>query len=402
MNPIYDRVQLFSGGGSRFGYYLGSYAALCEQGLKPDLILATCGGSLSALLVDIAPKPSELKQLAQSRELYHVLQAIQAVSLVSSKSVKPNFFQNAIRRWYLSNRPKKLAQLQALETHGELLAELQHLAMFEISNENQWLNELMDLKQKNESKNGQYREKEKTNAPDIAIIASRLIKEKQTDSQSVQLQEVLFAPSKVIHYANQASQQVAELNCPTYQYAPNRLLPDIFISNITDVGTEQAVRASMADMYYLTPIQVEKLGWCLGGVIDLTPVELASQLGSTVFAETKAGYDTKLAAPAIKRVFGFDPNSRLQAVHDFLINEQHSQHLLSANDAQSELQSPTIHWLPFADNSKRLIKMQIRKRLNLRQGNVELIHADYAGFVAQMQSQWDYGYQRTQQYLASL
>ncbi|WP_367106068.1 patatin-like phospholipase family protein [uncultured Psychrobacter sp.] len=395
MSPIYDRVQLFSGGGSRFGYYLGSYAALCEQDLKPDLIMATCGGSLSALLVEIAPEPHQLKQLAQSYELYHVLQAIQAVSLASSKSTRPNFFQNAIRRWYLFNRPKKLAELQTLEMHDQLLAELQHLAMFEVSNENQWLNELMDLKQKAESKISQNRAKENS-APDIAIIASRLIvKESQTDSKSVQLQEVLFASSKVMNYTNQVSQQSTGLNCPTHRYAPNRLLPDIFISNITDAGIEQAVRASMADMYYLTPIQVAKLGWCLGGVIDLTPIELASQLGATVFAETKAGYDTKLAAPAIKRVFGFDPNSRLQVVHDFLHAQQPPQDL-------SEPQKSTIHWLPFADNGKRLAKMHIRKRLNLRQGNVALIHADYAGFVAQMQAQWDYGYQRTQQYLASL
>ena len=47
----YERVQLFSGGGSRFGYYLGSYAALVAHDLTPDMIVGTCGGSLSAYLV---------------------------------------------------------------------------------------------------------------------------------------------------------------------------------------------------------------------------------------------------------------------------------------------------------------------------------------------------------------
>lgn len=48
----YERVQLFSGGGSRFAYYLGSYAALVAHDLTPDIIVGTCGGSLSAYLVN--------------------------------------------------------------------------------------------------------------------------------------------------------------------------------------------------------------------------------------------------------------------------------------------------------------------------------------------------------------
>ena len=56
----YERVQLFSGGGSRFGYYLGSYAALVAHDLTPDIIIGTCGGSLSAYLVQLAPDPKDL------------------------------------------------------------------------------------------------------------------------------------------------------------------------------------------------------------------------------------------------------------------------------------------------------------------------------------------------------
>ena len=52
------------------------------------------------------------------------------------------------------------------------------------------------------------------------------------------------------------------------------------------------------------------LGWCLGEVINLTPIELAAQLADTIFAETKVGYDSLLAAPAIQRVFDFDSNQR--------------------------------------------------------------------------------------------
>lgn len=399
MSPIYNRVQLFSGGGSRFGYYLGSYVALCEQGLKPDLILATCGGSLSALLVDIAPEPNQLKQLVQSRELYNVVRASQAVQSKPLEYTKPRYFHNAIKRWYLCKRPKNLLQVQEKETCDELLTELQQLAMFEINDENQWLDELINLKQSNESQSHQSSVEAKNSAPNIAIVASRLVANSgQSNLTPAKLQEVLFAPSKVINDAK----QVSELSCPTHIYARNRLLPTIHMADITDFGIHQAVRASMADMYYLPPIHMKDLGWCLGGVIDLTPIELAYQLGTVVFAETKAGYDTKLAAPAIKRVFGFDANVRLQAVHDFLKDQQYSQNLSVFKDNSLAPQISNIHWLPFADNGKALSKMHTSKRIDLRRGNIALVHANYAGFVAQMQAQWEYGYKRTQQYLASL
>ena len=145
----------------------------------------------------------------------------------------------------------------------------------------------------------------------------------------------------------------------------------------------------MADMYYLQPLQIDGLGWCLGGVMDLTPIELASQLGQRIFAETKAPYDKHLATPAIKRIFGFDPNRRLNAVHNF--QPTRLQHHLQYN-AQ-------IYWLPFADNGQALAGQHVQKRMNFRAGLIELIHPEYDGFVQQMQAQWQYGYERTRDFL---
>ncbi|MGM8900404.1 hypothetical protein, partial [Psychrobacter sp. 1Y4] len=114
------------------------------------------------------------------------------------------------------------------------------------------------------------------------------------------------------------------------------------------------------------------------------------QLAETVFAETKAGYDSWLAAPAIQRVFGFDPNARLAQVHGYnpMIEPSHT----TSKNHQ-------LHWLPFADNAQQLIGKNVQKRFNLKQMTVELIHRDYDGFVQQMQAQWQYGYQRTTDYI---
>lgn len=381
MTKPYSRVQLFSGGGSRFGYYLGSYAALCQLGVKPDLILATCGGSLAALLVNIAPDPDELIVLSQSRELYQVVCASRSSSMFQGKS-KPKYFSNALKRFILSRYPAKLTKLQLNESSDKLLNELNDLAMFEITNESAWLDRLHSLNLSSHSSFTSDALADNT-SPDIAIIASRLVANEHQCS-AAKLQQLLFAPTTLATIKDSHGQSLASsLYCPSHKYAPHRLLPEIHTVYNWDI--KQAVRASMADMYYLQPTYIDDLGWCLGGVIDLTPIELVCQLGTTVFAETKANYDKWLAAPAILRVFGFDPNARLQAVHNYP---------LSSNSQQQH-----IHWLPFADNGQALAGQHVSKRLKLRTRTLELIHADYEEFTKQMQSQWDYGFQRTLQYL---
>ncbi len=389
VNKPYERLQLFSGGGSRFGYYLGSYAALIDHDLTPDIIIGTCGGSLSALLVQLAPDPKQLQPLACSRELYRVIKAIRHVAPNEANvSLKLRYSLQAIKRWRLSRNMTQLRRHQSIDNYQQLLDELQQLAMFRIENETQWLDELLQFLPTDSDKHNF-----KHTAPDIAIIASRLKQASDFDTadsiinSAPQLQELLFAPKRLSLTDNDSSGLALTdtLLSPTHAVANGRIQPSVKTLSEWDFAT--AVRASMADMYYLPPTHNQDLGWCLGGVINLTPIELACQLADTVFAETKAGYDAWLAAPAIQRVFGFDPNQRLAQVHSF------SHQLIQSNKNNSQL-----HWLPFADNGQQLAG-QVQKRFSIKQLTVELIHSDYDGFVQQMQAQWQYGYQRTVDYI---
>ena len=387
----YERVQLFSGGGSRFGYYLGSYAALVAHDLTPDIIVGTCGGSLSAYLVNLAPDPKDLKELMCSRELYRVITAIRHVAPdEANKRSKIRYMTQALKRWRLSRQVSNRQKQQQADSYDRLLSELQHLAMFRINNEGQWLDELSHF---SPNHNNLYN----PTAPEIAIIASRLYQAPNqpsnqtltTDSSvydEFKLQELLFAPPCLA-----VSEHFDEiLNAPAHTFADRRIHQSVNI--VKQWEFNPAVRASMADMYYLPPTHIETLGWCLGGVINLTPVELACQLGQTVFSETKAGYDSWLAAPAIQRVFGFDPNERLAQVHGY-------QPMETSSLMKSERNSHQLHWLPFADNGQQLAGQHVQKRFNINQMTVELIHSDYDGFVQQMQVQWQYGYQRTADYI---
>ena len=387
----YQRVQLFSGGGARFGYYLGSYAALVAHDLKPDMIVGTCGGSLSAYLVNLAPDPKELQELMCSRELYRTITAIRHVAPdEANRQLKIRYMTQVLKRWRLSKQRGKRQKQQQADSYERLLDELQQLAMFRIDNEGQWLDELSHF---SPNHNNLYN----PTAPEIAIIASRLYQapnqpsnQTPTADSSVydefKLQELLFAPPRLA-----ASEHFDEiLNAPAHTFADRRIHQSVNI--VKQWEFNPAVRASMADMYYLPPTHIETLGWCLGGVINLTPIELACQLGQTVFAETKAGYDSYLAAPAIQRVFGFDPNERLAQVHGY-------QPMETSSLMKSERNSHQLHWLPFADNGQKLAGQHVQKRFNVKQMTVELIHSDYDGFLQQMQAQWQYGYQLTADYI---
>lgn len=382
----YERVQLFSGGGSRFGYYLGSYAALVEHDLKPDMIIGTCGGSLSAYLVNLAPDPKDLQALMCSRELSRVIAAIRHVSPdEANRRLKMRYMTSALNRWRLSKQQGNGQRQQQADSYGQLLDELQQLAMFRIDDEARWLDELFSFAS---SENGSSQSNAST--PEIAIIASRLYQAPVDGlyNEKLTLQELLFAPPRFEHSVSDLTD--GEMKSPAHTLANGRIHQAV--EKRTQWDFASVVRASMADMYYLPPIHITKLGWCLGGVINLTPIELACQLGDSVFAETKAGYDSWLAAPAIQRVFGFDPNERLAAVHGYQPMEV-SSHTNTASEKHR------LHWLPFADNEQQLAGQNVQKRFNIKQMTVELIHSNYDGFVQQMQAQWQYGYQRTADYI---
>lgn len=387
----YERVQLFSGGGSRFAYYLGSYAALVAHDLTPDMIVGTCGGSLSAYLVNLAPDPKDLQELMCSRELYRVITAIRHVAPdEANKRLKIRYMTQAFKRWQLTKQKANGQRQQQVDNYERILDELQQLAMFRVDNEEQWLDGLsgFSLKYNNNSCN--------PTAPEIAIIASRLYPTANQGTtvdnafhNDFRLQELLFAPPRLA-----ALDLIAEkLNSPAHTFATGRITQSV--KTLTKWNFAPAIRASMADMYYLPPTHIAALGWCLGGVINLTPIELACQLGHSVFAETKAGYDSWLAAPAIQRVFGFDPNERLAQVQGLDSTET----LTRADSVETSPRVNQLHWLPFADNAQQLARQHVQKRFNIRQMTVELIHSDYDGFVQQMQAQWRYGYQRTADYI---
>ena len=73
MKP-YPTVAVFSGGGTRYALYLGMYAAMQHYGVKPDLLIASCGGSIAANIIQSFATDEQRKAFIQSEELYSFVQ----------------------------------------------------------------------------------------------------------------------------------------------------------------------------------------------------------------------------------------------------------------------------------------------------------------------------------------
>lgn len=142
-----------------------------------------------------------------------------------------------------------------------------------------------------------------------------------------------------------------------------------------------AIRASIADMYYLPPINYQQQT-LFGGVLDLMPIEIVSHLANVIFIDDKPNYDKKLAEPAIRHIFGFNANQRLAKLKHTTFDSQ-------------------IHWLNLSDSQQK-IQPALKKDYQWRQGYIKPIYPTYDEFKKIMHTQWQYGYQRTKTQLTNL
>ena len=78
--------MVLSGGGFRFGIYLGMYAAARDAGRAPDLVLASCGGAIAAAVIHTLPDPAAQKAWLASIHVTVNPQGLAAVDSLPNRS----------------------------------------------------------------------------------------------------------------------------------------------------------------------------------------------------------------------------------------------------------------------------------------------------------------------------
>ncbi len=336
-----------AGGGFHFGYYLGVYAALDELGKKPDIILASCGGSIAAALIQLLPNDAARKAWLSSPQMYDYWRGLK-----SKPGAKlSHIFLNAMKRRFSSGNAK-------------IIPDLFNDYMFEIPSQ-------LPLPER-----GQARPQ-----VDIAIVAGKLL---YAENEVGQLRNSRKLFSEVIFCNERAAALLdnfqSPLSVPLSVPLSAPLLSDNAISPqlVTDVTMPlaDAVRASIADMFYFrchAHLSGHAPTYYIGGVIDLFPIEVANRLAASVTMELKGGYDKTYALPALRTVLGFDGNQRIDYVQ-----RQHAD-----------------RWYDTSDMESHFLHQRIRQKIIWHKNVINIVTPPtFDAYVQMIEAQWQYGYQR--------
>lgn len=325
-----------SGGSSRFGYYLGMYAAAKQQDKTPDLILATCGGAIAAGIIACFSNIEDQKSALLSEEIYAMQKRI-----VPKASLTRALMQAIFR----------LCRPSSISTFPDFYND----AVFSILNETD--DDFFPFD------HGAFNANPHTS---IAIIGSKLPYVPEQISQPIHdhplFQEVVFSTPKVVH------------SMRSFDYSPASPLihPELHLPN--DVSLAKAIRASVGDIFYFPPVAYGQENY-MGGMINLVPFEYAQHLAQSTTFERKQAFNRFTATPAFQQVLGFDPNQRLAELHR---------------------QQPT-YWIDTRDNATMLRQFQSKKRVQWLKNRIDIQVPSYENYRIAMEKQWQYGFERGQQ-----
>ena len=337
MNSVakYQRCLVMSGGGFRFSYYLGIYAALSELNKPPDLILASCGGAIAANVIQAFSNNIERKEWISSPEMYQFFLQLKS----SQKATIARSLVNVIKRRLSNGNAKTIPDL-----YNDYLFEIP--PYFPSPSQIASNNEL-----------------------DVAIVGGKLLYTEdevgRCRGQRKLFAETVFCSQRTATLLSGASASISTLAHDSNAIA-EKILSDVNMPMV------QAVRASISDMFYFRCHSYQGADY-IGGVINLFPIEMARHLAHEVFMEIKGPYDKLFSIPALRFVLGINGNQRLDDV----------------------LQQHAELWLDTSDMGEALSVNQITKKINWQKNRIELVIPDsHDNYVKMIDAQWQYGYHR--------
>ncbi len=323
-----------AGGGFRFGYYLGIYAAMQARGQPPDLLLASCGGALAAALIQALPDNDSRLEYLCAEPMYQYWRNLPA----GPGSRLTSLFRQLAKRRLSPQHCKKVPDL--------------------------FTQYLFELPPKIPVPVRSFYEGQ----PAIALIGAELLFQPEQAGQA-RHNQALFR--QIVMGPDALSPAIKRVAAPLSQYEPHStVLPDIHCRS--DLPLEVALRIAISDMYYFQPAEFAG-NYYIGGAIDLLPLEIGQALASEVIAERKPRFDRWLASPALISVFGVEPNQRLMDV----------------------MRQSADTWIDTRDMRQMLPEPLLQKRLEWWHNQLRLRGAtSHAEHRQRMHQQWQYGYQR--------
>lgn len=335
----YRRCMVMAGGGFRYGIYLGMYAAACEVGEPPDVVLASCGASIAAALIHSVPDDAQRRAWLASPEMYQFWSSFRPGPSAALHRTLWGVAQRALQQGVAPKVPDLFGDY--------LFAVPPALPAFPTPST----------------------PSARQGATDVAIIGSRLLFTQdevgQPRDQRKLLEETVFGPPRIGQLLQGAPSPFHSAQWGNTAVAP-------MVATDSTMPLPEAVRISVSDMFYF-PAYRHGAAHYMGGVVDLFPIELAQRLAHQVVIEFKPAFDHITSAPAWRAVLGVNAHQRLRHVHA----------------QQADV------WIDSSDIGQALPTQTMQKTMAWRNNRLALQPpVSHAVFAQHMQAQWDYGYQR--------
>ncbi|MES2150323.1 MAG: hypothetical protein V4508_11100 [Pseudomonadota bacterium] len=330
----FKRCMVMAGGSFRFSYYLGMYAAAVDSGNQPDLLLASCGGSIAAAVIAALPDDAARKAWVASPAMYGFLSGLQS----TPRAAIGRSFVQALGRRLQRGRTVRIPDL--------------------------FDDYFFDIPPQLPLPPGRAAQ-----APSVAIIGGKILFEPE-DVGQLRAGRKLFAETVFcdLRAAAMLDGMASPLCAP--QWGDNAIARHLITDSDMPIG--DAVRISISDMFYFR-CHSSQSGHYMGGVIDLFPIEIAHRLAERVVIEMKAPFNQHVAIPALRAVLGIDGNARLRHVH----------------------QQRADTWIDSSDVDLVLRAQGVQQILRWRENRIRLVMpGDYAHYVEQVETQWQFGYRR--------
>jgi len=339
MNGKFKRALIFSGGGTRMMIYLGMYAALEELDMKPNVLIATCGGAFAAAVINAFPDHLSRKNYLKSEEYFRFVtmtvltqhKKLSKIGLFTLKKVldKRNapYIEDVFNRYLV-------------EMYQDLSTNFPTLKNISFSKEIPTLiigSEILFTPEET----GQPRNNRK--------LYQKII---FTDTETA---DKIIPEQIIINSSNFKNSAITELS-----------------SVKTDVSLLESVRISVSDMFYVAPAFLQGK-YFAGGAVDLIPVELARHLADVIITEKKQPY-TLAEEALVRSVFGLSGNNRL-------------------SEAQSMNPDFQIDTLAIKEELKG---HYLKKNINWSKFEIGFSFPQtYQQFKEDMEKQWQYGFDQT-------
>ena len=304
----YKRAMVLGGGGLQTAMFLGILREFRDEGLAPELIIATCGGALAAAIAHSLESSEERLAYISSKFFYQILQ-------------EGNFGSNGRR----DSMPlfKPLWWITLLHTKYKFRRIIPDIFTKYMISYDPTLSFGLPL--------DDFRKRTHR----TVLLATRLLfEQKETErlweKDRKYFQLTLFTDSQTGH-------KIREYRPPLGAEEGSLIHPKADIK--TGISFEDALNAALSESFILPPYGIGE-EWYIHGGPNLYPLELAKELAHEVVMIQNKDFDLP-SKGAIQALYNIDIMKRQRKV--FL--EGHADYLVHAEDIPKDiLLTPTLNW----------------------------------------------------------